>query len=227
MKKLHFDVYRMLVRVRDFGTANKDQFAEASPAAQMFERVGESVQQLEQFVKQKTTATSLTAKEKAAARRALQVRLSAVNRTARGIAAVDPTFRNKFRLPKKVNTENLLNTGRVFLQEAQPLTDIFAAHALQVADLEAAVTRFEASIRNRDAGKELSAQAKAKIDEALAAAMKAVRLLDAIVRNQLKNDTGLLAIWAQDRIVPYPKPEVATTTTVTLPRPSELVAKAA
>lgn len=218
MKRRQFDVYRMLVRVRELGLAEKAQFPETSLAGQLLDQVGESITQVEEFDSTRINSLRRTAKAKAAAKAALWERLSAMSQTARSIEAVEPTFRNKFQLPKRTSADAVLSAGRAFLESAQPLAATFAAHALQVPEFEAALEAFDRAVRDRDTGKAANANARVQIDAALDAGLKAVRRLDAIVRNHIK-DEALVATWEHERRMPDRKGDADEPAATTTPQP--------
>jgi hypothetical protein len=218
MKTRQSQMYRMLVRVRDFGAAQKSRFPEASLADRLFDTVGPSVQQVEQHAVIRTNALRSTTKSKAEARAALDEALAAMSLTARSIEAVEPSFVNKFQLPRRRSADAMLTAARAFLDHALPNAEILAAHALPIEEFAATVARFEAAVRSRDAGKELNVDAKARIATALDAGMKAARQLDAMVRNHFKADKPMIAMWEQVRYVSYQKPGAKAAATLTNPQ---------
>ena len=198
--------YEMLVRVRDFGAAHADLFQESSLAKQTFAAVAEAVEQLNAHTVSKLSALP-GATPKAMARADLHDRLEAISQTARVIAEQTPDLEEKFVLPKVLSNQALLMTARVFAQDAEPIADRFIAHVMPktfLADLGEAITRFEKATHEREAGKDERIAAKARIKVAVNSGLAAVRALDAMVGNRLRDDPATWAVWKRDRRVQYP-----------------------
>ncbi|MBI3493145.1 MAG: hypothetical protein HY047_15405, partial [Acidobacteria bacterium] len=92
---------------------------------------------------------------KAAARAALRGALGAIIRTARGLALDTPGLHNGFRRPFTCAGQALCIAGRAFVQDARPLAAEFVEYGLPptfLRDLDTAIQRFEAAIREHAAG---------------------------------------------------------------------------
>jgi hypothetical protein len=198
--------YEMLVRVRDFGDAHADLFPESSLARQTFAAVAEAVQQLNAHTVSKLSSAPGTT-TKAMARADLRDRLEAIGQTARVIAETTPDLEEKFVLQGFLSNQALLMTARVFARDAEPLGDRFIAHVMPktfLADLGEAIGRFEQAIHEREAGKDERIAARTRIQAALSSGLAAVRALDAMVANRLRDDPATMAVWKRDRRVQYP-----------------------
>ena len=198
--------YAMLVRVRDFGTAHADLFPAPSLAHETFSTVAEAVQQLSAHTVSKMSSVRGTT-TKAMARATLLDRLEAISQTGRIIAEHTPGLEEKFVLPIDPSDQVLLMTARVFAQDADPITDRFIAHVMPetfLADLEEAIGQFEQAIHEREAGRDDRIRARAGIAAALTSGSAAVRALDAMVANRLRDDPATMAVWKRDRRVQYP-----------------------
>jgi len=68
-----------------------------------------------------------------------------------------------------------------------------------VADLLALVDSFERALRDRGAGTDARRVARASTKAALASGLAAVRSLDAIVTNHLRDDAVTRTVWERDR----------------------------
>ena len=199
--------YEMLVRVRNFGDAHADLFPASSLAHQAFSTVAESVQQLSAHTVSKMSSVRGTT-TKATARAALIDRLAAISQTGRVIAEQTPGLEEKFLLPAKPSDQVLLMTARVFARDAEPLKARFLTHVMPktfLADLEEAIGRFEQAIHERDAGRDDRIAARTNITATVESGLAAVRALDAMVGNRLRDDPATLAVWRRDRRVQYPK----------------------
>src|SRR5688572_25743494 len=115
----------MLVRVRDFGAARVHLFPDASLAGHAFAGVDAAVKQLSEHAVSQMSARPQRAGTQPTARRALLDALEAISRTARAIKAVEPTFDNKFHLPRQQPSQALLAAGRSFAREAAPVAERF------------------------------------------------------------------------------------------------------
>src|SRR5439155_8471249 len=94
-----------------------------------------------------------------------------------------------------------------FTRDAEPLSSQFLAHGMPatfIADVLALVDRFERALRDRGAGHEARGAARAATRAALSSGLHAVRALDTIVTNHLRDDAVTRAVWERDRRVVYP-----------------------
>ena len=197
--------YRMLVRIREFGAANKELFPATGPGGQSFAAVSKAIDQLSAFVDVQAAGQGASregAVSKGAAREALTGALDAIARTARAFDA--PGVAGKFYLPSARNDHELATTARLFAQEAEPLKAQFVAHGMPksfLAELGHTLDAFERAAQDRLAARETSAAAKAGIGTAMEQALAALTRLDAIVANTLRDDPTRLAVWAAARRV--------------------------
>lgn len=133
-------------------------------------------------------------------------RKDTIIRTARAMAVTTPGIDDKFRAPKG-GDQNLLHAARAFARDAAPFAQRFIEYYLPddfLTDLEQDIKRFEAAMRDQEAGKDTKAAAAASIDAAMDAGIAAVLQLDAFVPNRLRNDPAKLAMWERARRVEYP-----------------------
>jgi hypothetical protein len=209
MNSLDTRRYEMLVRVREFGAANTTLFPPSTLGGKAFEAVGMAVIALSDHavthVSGRGTAREGTA-SKAVAREALRDELEAIVRTARAMALDSPGVDDKFRLPRNNGDQAMLNAARAFLKDAAPLKADFTKHDMPddfLDDLQADIEAFEEAIRDHEAGKDTHVAARAGIEAAIDNGLDAVRRLDAIVPNRLRNDPKTLALWERARRVEY------------------------
>jgi len=220
--------YEMLVRVRDFGSAHADLFPEPSLARQTFVSVGEAVRQLNEHTVSKMAAVQGTT-TKAVARAALHERLVALSQTARVIAVQSPGLEERFLMPNTPSDLVLLTTARVFAHDAEPLEKQFVDHAMPktfLADLREATGRFEQAIHNCEAGRDERAAARAAIAAVLDSGLSAVRALDAMVANRLRDDPTMMVAWKRARRLPR-RPRPVKGTPVPGPTPTAVVVTSA
>jgi hypothetical protein len=196
----------MLMRVRDFGTSHAMLFPESTIVVQSLAAIDQAVKQLSTYTGSRVMATRGSVKTKHAARAALRNALRAINQTARAIAAQDPTFQNKFQLPRRQPAPVLVMLARSFAQHAEPLASRFVERGMPatfLADLTAAADAYETAVRGRDVAKQENSEAQALIQASIAAGLAAVEQLDVVVANSLRDNPGALAKWTQARRIPH------------------------
>jgi hypothetical protein len=206
MTKRQTRKYEMLVRVRDFGKNHSAQFAEGSEVSKAFAAVNDAVAQVSAFGVTKLTARRESMDARFAARQALERWIAAIARSARVMAKAVPGADAKFPLPTRRNDVAILQSGRLFLQEATPLKDTFISCGLPatfVEDLQQAVTGFEQQIAGRNAGKVGAAVSHHAIRAALKKGLNTVLSLDALVRNVLGGDGNAMKEWKRARHVEF------------------------
>ena len=201
--------YDMLVRVRDFGDRYGHLFPTSSVARQNFEAVAAAIKELDaQDVTHMAASVSARAHRKEIAREALLSRLQGVSQTARVLAADAPGLDVQFPMPNSLSDQALLTTGRKFVRDAELLRSQFLAHGMPasfVADLNALADGFERALRDRGLGREARRAARASTEAALTSGRTAVRSLDAIVTNHLRDDAVTRTVWEQARRIVYPE----------------------
>ena len=144
---------------------------------------------------------------KTIAREALLAQLQAISQTARVLVGEAPGLDHQFEVPNRAPDQTVLTTGRKFARDAEPFSSPFIAHGMAVtfvADLDALVDSFERALRDRGLGREARAAARASTKAALSSGLAAVRSLDAIVTNHLRDDAVTRAVWERDRRIVYP-----------------------
>lgn len=200
--------YDMLVRVRDFGDGYGHLFPPASVARQNFVAVAAAVKELDaQELTHMGASVSARAHRKTKARDALLARLLAISQTARVLAGDAPGLDQEFQVPNPATDQTVLTAGRKFARDAEPFSRQFLAHGMPVtfvADLDALVDSFERALRDRGLGREARAAARASTKAALSSGLAAVRSLDAIVTNHLRDDAVTCTVWERDRRIVYP-----------------------
>ena len=206
MTKRQTRKYEMLGRVQTFGKNHSAQFAEGSEVAKAFAAVNDAVAQVNAFGLTKLTARRESMKARFAARQALAAWIAAIARSARVMAKAVPGADAKFPLPTRRTDVAILQSGRLFLQEATPLKDTFISCGLPgtfVEDLQQAVTGFEQQMAGRNAGKVGAAVSQHAIRAALKKGLDTVLSLDALVRNVLGGDSNAMKEWKRARHVEF------------------------
>jgi hypothetical protein len=204
MTKRQYRQYEMLVRVRNFGDTHKEQFAEGSEGAKSFASITAAVAQIDAFTNDKLTARRESTKEKLAAKRSLAARIGAIARSARVLAKTVPGADAKFPLPPRRSDVAVLQTGRLFLEEVEPVKDAFIGCGLRptfVEDLRQAVARLEQAISRRSEAKAAAAVAQKGVRSAIKKAVDTVMSLDVLIANTLGHDEHVMNAWKRLRHV--------------------------
>ena len=204
MTKRQSRQYEMLVRVRNFGDAHTAQFPDGSEGRTAFAAVTAAVAQIDAFMAARLTARRLSQQEKRAARLALAARIGAIARSAQVMAKTVPGADAKFPRPTRKSDVAVLQSGRLFLQESEPVKDAFIRCGLPatfVEDLQQAVARFEQAINGRNAGKTGAVVSQKGIRSAITKAVDTVQSLDVLVANVLGHDENVMNAWKRDRHV--------------------------
>jgi hypothetical protein len=201
--------YEVLVRVRRFAETYGHLFPASSVARQDLAAVDAAVKELDaQQVTLIAASVSARAHRKTAARKALLARLLAISQTARVLAKDTPGLEQQFQVPHTAPDQTLLATGRKFARGAEPLVDRFVARGMSatfIADLNALVADLERAMHDRGLGREARRAARASTKAALRSGLDAVRSLDAIVTNHLRDDEVARTMWERERRIVYPK----------------------
>jgi hypothetical protein len=201
MDSLEARRYEMLTRVREFGAAHAASFPAATLGGELFAEVAAAVGELETHAARQSSgagAARQSSTSKEVARAALREDLSAISQTARAMSFETPGLDNKFRMPHKASDQELVNTARAFATDCAPLSAEFIRYEMRanfVEDLRADIAAFEEAINQKHAGKETRVAATVAIDTATERGLKAVRRLNAIVRNKFRGDDSTLAAW--------------------------------
>lgn len=193
----------MLKQVKDFGAAHAAAFAEGSLGRQLFDSVAQTVADLESKgasqISGRNSAQNIAA-VKSGLREELREFLTAINRTARVMAVEAPEFEAKFRLPRNINDQKLLNAARAFVLDATPLKEHFIRHEM-AADfldrLNRLIGSFEQATTQKTAAVSTHVAARLTIDENVERGLQQVRQLDVILRNKFNDDPVTLAAWTR------------------------------
>ena len=190
----------MFLRAHQFFSTRPADFATGSIGKQLITELGATITELDDHAAAETSGGG-AAREgtitRAQARAALREDLEAINRTAR-LLDDEPGLREKFRVPRGRNDQQLLDAGRSAAVDAVPYKARFIAHELPadfLEDLEADITAMEQSVGEQSAGHGGRVAASAAIDEAIERGTTIVRKLDGIVKNKYGNQRATMAEW--------------------------------
>jgi|GEM_PF-535735 len=205
MNEQEIRTLEMFKRVRGFATTHTDSFAAGGLGRELFDAVGQAIEELEGHAAAETVAGGSQRQNtvgKAAARESLRQKLEAIRRTARSMAFTTPGMEDKFRIPRGGTDQALINTARAFAQEAPALKAEFIRHEMPanfIEDLNASIGQMEEAIRDQNASKGAHKAAVVAIDEAMNRGIEAVRRLDSVIRNKFGAQPTVLAEWESAR----------------------------
>jgi hypothetical protein len=194
--------YQMFVRVRNFCTAQANDFAANSLAAQLTAALVAVITRLDDLITTQSSGRGAArggTSSRAAARAALRDHMEAISRTARTLARTTPGLDEKFRVPQESNDQHLIAAGRGFARDAAPLAAQFIAHEFPadfIEELNEDIADLEVSIDHHNDAVGDHVSARVGIDTAIDEAAGIVRQLDTIIRNKYRNDPATLAEWA-------------------------------
>ena len=220
MNELENKRYQMLIRVREFGARHASDFPADSFGGQTFADVGAVITELAGYATTQSVGRG-SARERtvsqATARAALYEHLLAINVTARALALDTPGLETKFRMPRNGTDQALITAGRAFAADAVPLAGAFQKHEMPahfIDELNADIAALEETISGRARNRDSHVAATASLDATVDRGIKAVRRLNAMVRNKLRDDPAALAAWEsashvarRSRTVAPPQPE--------------------
>jgi len=172
MKTIETRRCEMLGRVVEFGEKYGHLFPKSSEAGETFAAVAAAVKQLGEHTRSKLSSDRSAKGNRMIARGALLERLDAMARAARTIGETTPGFEAGFDLPDQPTDNELVESGRLFMQHAEDVKKLFIAKAFPttfIADITELVDAFEQSVRERDADQVQNANAKASLGTALEA----------------------------------------------------------
>jgi hypothetical protein len=213
----------MFVRVQNFGAARVADFPAGSIGDELFASVRAAVADFDKHSAGQSSGASDARRGtsiKDGARAALSDDLDQMSRTARAMAFKIDGLDEKFRLPRYLNDQKLLETARAFAADAVAFKDAFIRYGMPadfLEDLAADIADFEAASHSQNLGIENQVTATAGVNTARQQGMNAVRQLDAVVRNKYRDDPTTLAAWERARHIERAKRSKKDTSPPTTP----------
>jgi len=201
MKDTERRQYDMLMRVRDFGDANRGLFAGLPAARDAFQAVDTAVNELAaaDLLKVSARVAARADRKKAARKRLIRllVRVSQLARVLRARGQELPPF----TIPRSSTDEGFLTLARQFARDAASLDAEFTGHGLGPDVIRRAAGAFEASVRDCAMNRAHVIAARTRIHDLVRSARLEVRRLDLIVGSGLAPDNAMRAVWQQARRV--------------------------
>ncbi len=214
--------YEMLLRVRNFGEAHRDQFASAPTAQEAFESLNAAIDELTRTDLLKLASSpAARAGRKEKARKTLTellVKVSSLGRVLRARVNNVPSF----AIPASRNDQALLTTARQFAQDTESFAE-FTAHGVGPDAIKAVATAFEMALRDRGMKRADFTAARTRIHDLIASALLDVRRLDLLVDNEFTGNNSILTVWKQARHVDArrgPRASDTSSDTVAAPTPA-------
>jgi len=196
--------HEMLLRVRDFGVAHRDEFPKSSPAGKEFATVAAAAAEMQAGARRKLLAAEEDRKAKTEVREAITERLMTLARTARLAARTTPGADRGLKLPSGKSDAALLTTTLVFIEKAEAVLNVLVLLGLPktfLTELQELADRLQVLIDATRNGKSGLAAAQLAIREAMTQGLEAVRALDVIVTNTLRENKAQVAAWKLARRV--------------------------
>ena len=189
-------------RVKKFGTDHAADFPAASVGGQQFAIVTAAVPQAQGQAADQLSAIGDRGKAtltKGQIHPDLHDQLKAISESAHTLADLGTTGLDaKFRMPRSGGHGALLTAARQFLKDATPMKDQFLSVNMSadfLDTLDQTITNFDNATDDQTGGLEGQAGSTTGLAATNAAARKAMRALNTIVRNTYKTNPTVLAEW--------------------------------
>lgn len=193
--------YEAFLRIIQFGIEAAADFPDGSIGKTQFDEIAAVVEILSLRAADKTTGLSaarfaFVAKD--TTRENLREKISEIAGTARSMVYQFPGIDALFRMPRNHGDQQLLASARAFLVEATPRKADFVDYGLPatfIAELQAAIDAFEASLASPGEATDAHVAATAEVAAAVRRGMIARRILLGVVKNKYRSNVGKLAAW--------------------------------
>jgi len=198
---LEINCHAAFTRTDGFGAQHPSLFPAGQLAGELMSTIGSVAADLNTRAATHAASVSQAAQgstSKSAARAALREDLKFINRTARAMAVEITGLDDKFRIPPHKSDAELAAAARAFVIDATPLKADFVRYGLPndfLEDLNDDIAAFEQATAVRNQSVENQTASTAAIDAAIERGMKALKQLDAIMRNVLRDDIAMLTAW--------------------------------
>lgn len=193
--------YDMFIRVDEFGNTNRADFPIESIGGAQFSKIADVISKLQTLIGDRETSRDdarFSYNAKATMRENLREEMSDINETARSMAYQIEGIELKFRMPRAGGDVDLLAAARAFYNNSEEYNTQMTEYGLPAAfraELNQAIADFETSLNPPGAAMDSQVEATNNIGEQIRRGMKAVKTLEAIVKNKYRNNTGKLAVW--------------------------------
>jgi hypothetical protein len=210
------ETFEMVTRTGDFAITSVGLFPKTSAATEIAAALEAGVKTLKEEARNIASA-EMTLRScgsvRSTARENLNIMLGHVSTIGEALNST------RFSLPARRSDRMLIDTGRAFAVEAEPLAKEFAKHGIRIEAITATVHALEDAIRSGANARAARKAAHEKWTTALEEALMDAKRLDVLVETTI-TDTGPLAAYAAARTVRHAgghKTAVSKTTEVTPP----------
>lgn len=213
MKKDQRYKYEMLVRVREFGMAQRERFPESSNGGSTFMQVAAAVGAIDEHLKNRVLGRVEGRGVKPLTRAAVYEYMKTIAKASRRVTRGERDV-NPFRMPARRTLKVDITTARAFIEQATPRRDKFIAIGLPptfISEFTALVDELQEAVDQRLASKTVRGQAQAGIAAALAQGFDHVLDLDVIVAMAARQDPVLAAAWRSARRIEGQNSSASTT----------------
>lgn len=193
----------MLVRVSDYGAANRELFPESSAGGEMFARVATAVAAVDEHLKNLALGSAIARGVKATTRAAVYRYMKTIAKAARRISRPerDPS---PFKLPRRNLLQVQVGAAQAFLVEAERRQAQFVAIGLPptfISDYRVLVDELTRAFHRRLSSKTVRATARAGIATAIGQGLEVVRDLEVLVEIATRQDPILATAWRVARTI--------------------------
>src|SRR5436853_2050787 len=194
--------FRKIGRMCDFGAAHQHRFRPGTPAAETLTAMASTVTELKAATAAQASLRNRLRemlRSKTDARAALRDDIESLYETARGIAAKQPGFDDKFQ-ESFWGDPKLLSAASSALRDAAPMADAFVEHALPPDFLEILkrkIQRFERAREEYATVRTACAIGQKTLEDSLRKAVAGAKGFDVIIKNTLRDDPAALTAWEE------------------------------
>ena len=197
MNRRENETFEMVTRTGEFLTTNVDRFPKASAATEIAAALEAGVKTLNDEARNIASAEIAlrsSGSVRSTARENLIIMLGHVSTIGEALNST------KFSLPARRSDRTLIDTGRAFAVEAEPLAEEFAKHGISIKAIRAAVNALEEAIRSGANARAARKAGREKWTATLEEALLNAKRLDVLVETTI-TDPGPLAAYVAARTV--------------------------
>lgn len=194
--------FNTFITVNEFGIENAADFPAGSIGKTQFAEIAAVIPLIQQHAADQTGGTreaGMGYLSRDTARENMRAEMSDIAATSRAMEAAFPGISTIFRMPRNRNDVEMIAAANAFVAQMSPYEDAFIEYGLPVeflGELSVSIGAFEAALSAPAAGMGEQVAATAELGAAIRRGMKALRVLDGVVKNKYRSNVGKLAAWA-------------------------------
>jgi hypothetical protein len=196
MKRKYIQDYQMLTKVVDYTGNIIGLFPKTSAASEILAELSSAVIQLSEQARTQVSseaAMRVSRRARTVARNNLKKRLVLSDRIAQVLNS------DHFRAPEKHGDRALIDSGRAFVVDMEPLKKDFTWHGLPPEEMTSAVEALERANLDYTSGLAMRASSIEQFGAIIAAAMVQLKRLDVLVAMTLTDNPTAMASWTVAR----------------------------